>query len=343
MEYLRTSSRTRLLAGLAPIGLLGGAALFAAGTAIAQPAPIPATAPFERIQIRDNIYVIAGPDGNVVVQTGVDGGIVVDGQRAELGKPLVAELKKLTTDAAPVRYYFNTNGDPGHAGANEEVRNSGRQVLGGNMAGQAGDLAETAVHMAHENVLVRLSSGEGASEGAYPKETYASDWYDFYFNGEGVQLIHAPAAHTDGDSMIYFRKSDVIAAGEVWNTITYPVIDTAHGGSIQGEIDALNKIIDLTIPRDKQEGGTLVVPGRGRVGDEAEIVEYRDMVTIIRDRIKAMADKGMTLEQVKAAKPTFDYDGRYGAATGPWTTDMFVSAVYAGVKPQRPQRTRASR
>ena len=282
-----------------------------------------------------------------MIQLGPDGAIVIDSQRAAQGAALVAELKKITGPTTPIRFFFNTNGDPGHAGASAAVRDAGQQVFGGNMAAQASDLADTAVHMAQENVLNRLSAPGGLTDGmtetVWPKETYASDWYDFYFNGEGVQLIHAPAAHTDGDSLVYFRKSDVVVAGEVWNTLTYPVIDMDHGGTIQGEIDALNKLIDLTIPRDKQEGGTLVVPGRGRIGDEAEIVEYRDMVTIIRDRIKAMADKGMTLEQVKAAKPTFDYDGRYGATSGPLTTDMFISAVYAGVKPQRPQGKRASR
>lgn len=333
--------RASLMAGLAATAMTAFAT-----AASAQPLSVPAAAPFERVMVRPNIFMLAGPDGNVIVQLGADGAIVVDSQRAALGQSLVAELKKIT-GPSPIRFFFNTNGDPGHAGASAAVRDAGQQVFGGNMAAQASDLADTAVHMAQENVLNRLSAPGGLTDGmteeVWPKETYASDWYDFYFNGEGVQLIHAPAAHTDGDSLVYFRASDVVMAGEVWNTLTYPVIDMAHGGTIQGEIDALNKLIDITIPRDKQEGGTLVVPGRGRIGDEAEIVEYRDMVTIIRDRIKAMADKGMTLDQVKAAKPTFDYDGRYGATSGPWTTDMFISAVYAGVKPQRPQGKRASR
>jgi glyoxylase-like metal-dependent hydrolase (beta-lactamase superfamily II) len=296
------------------------------------------------VTVQNGLYVLQGPDGNVTVQVGPEGAVVIDAQRKELGEPLVAELKKLI-GPVPIRFFFTTNGDPERAGAGEIVRKAGKAVFGGNMAGQASDLANEAVHLSHENVLLRLSGSNGrdpaSEEGLWPKETYAEGDYDFHFNDEGVQLFHAPAAHTDGDSIVFFRRSDVVVAGDLWDTNTYPRIDLARGGGVDGVIAGLNHVIELTIPGAKQEGGTLVVPGRGRPGDESEVVEYRDMVVIIRDRIKDMADKGRTLEQVKAAKPTFDYDGRYGAATGPWTTDMFIAAVYEGVKPQR--RGRAAR
>ena len=152
---------------------------------------------------------------------------------------------------------------------------------------------------------------------------------ELFFNDEAVQILHLPAAHSDGDSIVFFRRSDVVSTGDVFDTVTYPRIDVARGGTIQGEIDGLNRILDVTIPAQQQEGGTMVIPGHGRLCDEADVVEYRDMVTILRDRIADMKHRGMTLAQVKAARPTRDYDGRYGATSGAWTTDMFVEAVYS--------------
>jgi len=111
-------------------------------------------------------------------------------------------------------------------------------------------------------------------------------------------------------------------------TTSYPVLDASRGASLNGVIDGLNRIIDIAIPRDWQEGGTMVIPGHGRISDEADVVEYRDTMTIIRDRIQRMIDERMTLEQVHAARPTFEYDARYGALSGPWTTEMFVEAAY---------------
>ena len=141
-------------------------------------------------------------------------------------------------------------------------------------------------------------------------------------------MFHAPAAHTDGDSLVFFRRSDVIATGDLFDTDHYPVIDLARGGSLQGIIDGLNHVIDLAIPAYSEEGGTMIIPGHGRICDEIDVVEYRDMLTIIRDRLRAMIKKGMTLEQIQAARPTMDYDPLYGATSGPWTTDAFVEAAY---------------
>ncbi len=165
----------------------------------------------------------------------------------------------------------------------------------------------------------------------FPSSAMPTDGYldtkELFFNGEPIQIMHQPAAHTDGDVVVFFRRSDVVAAGDIFVTTTYPVIDIAAGGTITGVIAALNNLIHITIPEEKQEGGTYVIPGHGRLSDEADVVDYRDMVTIVRDRIQNMIKSGMTLDQVKAAKPTRDYDGRYGATSG-WTTDMFVEAVY---------------
>jgi glyoxylase-like metal-dependent hydrolase (beta-lactamase superfamily II) len=152
-----------------------------------------------------------------------------------------------------------------------------------------------------------------------------------FLNGEGIEALHLPDAHTDGDSMVFFRRSDVVVAGNILDMRRFPVIDLARGGSVQGEIDALSRIVDLAIPSVPivtREGGTLVIPGNGRVCDQFDVVEYRDMVVIIRDRIRALIKEGKTLEQVKAAAPASGFIRRYGSNSGPWTTDMFVEAVY---------------
>ena len=197
----------------------------------------------------------------------------------------------------------------------------GQPQFGAEFVGQG---AETYAHLA---VLERMNESKAPSR-LWPENTFATPKKDMFFNNEVVQLFHQPAAHTDGDVIVFFRRSDVISAGDVFVKTSYPVIDLQHGGTINGIIDALNRIIDLAVPQDKQEGGTMVIPGHGRLCNEADVVDYRDMVTIIRDRIQDMINKAMTLQQVKAARPTFDYDPLYGANSGPWTTDMFVEAAY---------------
>jgi glyoxylase-like metal-dependent hydrolase (beta-lactamase superfamily II) len=164
--------------------------------------------------------------------------------------------------------------------------------------------------------------------GAWPTEGYPGETKEVFANGEAIQLLHQAAAHTDGDSVVFFRRSDVVVTGDIFVTTSYPLIDADKRGSLNGVIAGLNRILDITIPKDWQEGGTMVIPGHGRIADEADVVEYRDMVTIIRDRIQDLIQKGFTLQQVKAARPTFEYDGRYGSDTGSWTTEMFVEAAY---------------
>jgi cyclase len=233
----------------------------------------------------------------------------------------------------PIRYVVNTHWHADHVGSNELIAKSGSTIAGGNVSGAISDAGEGATVIAHENVLTRMSSQDPPPPfQAWPTDTLFVPQKDLFFNGEAVQVLHQPAAHTDGDSMVFFRRSDVISTGDVFTTTAYPVIQPADGGGIDGVIAALNRIIELTVPQEKQEGGTLVIPGHGRLCDEADVVEYRDMVTIIRDRIKSMVDMGMTLRQVQAAKPTADYDGRYGATSGFWTTEQFVAAAYESLK-----------
>jgi glyoxylase-like metal-dependent hydrolase (beta-lactamase superfamily II) len=189
----------------------------------------------------------------------------------------------------------------------------------------------TARVLAHEKVMTRMSAPTGQASprpfGAWPNETFFGEDKEIFFNDEAIQLLYRPG-HTDGDVLVFFRRSDVVASGDLFQTTTYPMIDAANGGSVQGTINALNRLLDITIPKDKAEAGTYVVPGHGRLADEADVVEYRDMLTIIRDRIQDLIAKGKSLAEVKAAGPTRDYDGRYGASTGAWTTDQFIETVY---------------
>jgi cyclase len=184
--------------------------------------------------------------------------------------------------------------------------------------------------VSHENVLLKLAEEGNVPQGGLPTDTYL-DTKEIWLNGEAIQLFHQPNAHTDGDTIVYFRKSDVISAGDLYVTTGYPVIDTAHGGTIQGVIDGLNRILDIAIPENSGEGGTMIIPGQGRLSDESDVVEYRNMVVMIRDRIQDLVKKGMTLAQVKAARPTLDYDFRYGTNRS-WTTDRFIEAVYNELK-----------
>jgi glyoxylase-like metal-dependent hydrolase (beta-lactamase superfamily II) len=299
------------------------------------PAAGPAQPNFDAITVRSfkvqgNVYMLAGAGGNVTVQVGEDGVLVVDTQFAQMADKLLAEIARLG-DNKPIRYVINTHVHGDHVGGNERFRRAGLAIVAGNVAQ---DLSGNngAEIIAHENVLVRMSKAEGntpaAPGGALPTDTFFGNEDEVFFNGEAIRLTHQPAAHTDGDVMVFFRKSDVLATGDLYVNTSYPVIDTARGGTINGIIAGLNRILDITVPRDKQEGGTMVVPGHGRLADEADVVEYRDMVTIIRDRVQEMMKKGMTLQQIQAARPTSDYDGRYGTASGFWTTEMFVDAVY---------------
>jgi len=243
-----------------------------------------------------------------------------------------------------MRYVFNTSASPEHVGGNEKLAAAAafkRAGGAGGFGGAARDLGTSATIVAHEAVLSAMSSPGGkatpAPTGAWPSDTYFDEFYKLteYVNGEAVILYHAPAANTDGDSFVFFRHSEVISAGNLLSSISYPLIDTEKGGSIQGVIDGLNGILDIAVAEYRAQGGTWIIPGRGRLSDTADVASYRNMLVMIRDRVRDLKKKGMTLEQVRAARPTLDFDGRYGATTGPWTTDMFLSAVYRSVDQQK--------
>jgi cyclase len=324
--------RTRAMRGvMVAAAVAAGAALAVAGKAVAQQQNFD-NVQIDTVKVRDNVYMLVGAGGNTTLFVGDDGAMVVDTQFAPLSTKLITAIRAITQ--GPIRYVVSTHMHGDHIGGNEALSKAGRTRAGGNVVGDLGAAATSqAAIIAHENVLNRLSAPPAAGQQAvpfalWPTETFFGRKREFLFNGEAVQIIHQPKAHTDGDSVVFFRKSDVVATGDLFTTVMYPFIDTANGGSITGEIDALNAILDITVPSNVNEGGTLVIPGHGRLSDEQDVIEYRDMATIVRDRIKEYVKRGMTLDQVKAKKPTLDFDPRYGSDTGFWTTSMFVETIY---------------
>jgi len=289
--------------------------------------PVASTVPagLRMRHVQGNVYMLTGAGANIAVQVGGDGVLLVDSGRADMADAVVAAVRQLSP--APIRFIVNTTGAGDHTGGNDVVGRAGRRMMGDPLNPASGEMAGAAI-VARQAVMDRLIR-EKAPECALPTTTY--DVYptrSMFFNGEGIELRHMAAAHSDGDSFVFFRRSDVVSTGEIFNTNLYPFIDLEHGGSVGGVIAALNQLLEITIPALKEEGGTYVIPGHGRVADEADVSEYRDMVTIVRDRVRALIARKMRLDQVKAERPTLEYDGRYGGTEGPWTPDRFVEAVY---------------
>jgi glyoxylase-like metal-dependent hydrolase (beta-lactamase superfamily II) len=302
-------------------------------------AQAPGSSGLSVVQLRPNFYLIGGGGGNIVVQVGPEGVILVDSGSTERADQVLAAIRRLTD--LPIRYLINTSMDADHTGGNEKLAKAGLSILPGAVVAGAGlddDVVSNfgrASVLAHENVLARMSAPTGRQSpvpsALWPTKTFNYHQYSMYLNGEGIQVIHQPAAHTDGDTIVFFRRGDVIATGDIIDTTRWPVIDTKRGGSVQGELDALNRLMDMTVfnlPLQWKADRTFLVPGHGHVYDKLDLLEYRDAVTIVRDRVQDLIDEGKTLAQVKAANPTLGYRSQYGADSGPWTTDMFVEVIY---------------
>ncbi len=302
-----------------------GAAFGAGATPSAQSAPgatPPAVIHVEPVQ--KNIYLLASAgSGNITAQVGSEGVLLVDSGIDRAAPQVLAAVQKLSTGR--VRYIINTHVHPDHIGGNP---------IFGKLAGS--DPADALKIIGHENVLNRLTHPAAGQlrfpEEGLPYDEYATAFKSMHFNGEAVVVYHEPSAHTDGDSVVIFRGSDVISTGDIFTPGAYPFVDLERGGSVQGEIAALNHILDLAVPARTQEGGTYIVPGHGRICDEADVVEFRDMVVIVRDRVRDLIGKGMTLEQVKAARPSRDYDTEYVSSSSFVSADRFVESVYASLK-----------
>jgi cyclase len=291
-------------------------AIAGAGAAVHTQAPAGPAGGVRMLPVQGNVSMLAGAAGNVAVQTGKDGALLVDTMSEALAPAIAAQVKALT--ALPIRFIINTAPDADHVGGNAVLGATGatgaRPVAGGG-----------ATIIAHENVVRRLARPTPGPQPGLPNDEYFTAEKDFFFNGEAVFVFHVPAAHTDGDSIVLFRRSDVIAAGDIFTPDRYPAIDVARGGSVQGVLAGLNRILALAVPERLQDGGTRVIPGHGRICNEADVVEYRDMVTIVRDRIADLIRKGSSLDQIRAARPTLEYDGTYGDQRA------FVDAVYASL------------
>jgi cyclase len=304
----------------------------------------------EIVPVRGHIYLLAGAGANITVSVGPDGVFMVDGGSPQMTDKVIAAVKQLSIDLAkegqplhtypppkPIRYLANTTISPDHTGGNVKIAEAGKTFTGGNVAADlnSGFANDDAAILSTEKAMLRLVEARMPGNGQ-PTETYVRDnmKLSHFFNSEGVELVHMRDATTDGDSVVWFRGSDVISTGDIFDMISFPYIDMAKGGSIQGILAALNRLDDMAEAEFRSEGGTLFVPGHGRLGDLADLAYYRDMVTIIRDRVEWMMKKDMTLAQIKAAKPTEDWDGRFGKNPN-WTPDMFVDAIYKGLSAKK--------
>src|SRR5437867_51856 len=335
----RLLHKTSLLAA-AGLVAAAGLSIFVAAQQIRTPrqTPPPINPDFSKMEIQTlrvqgQIYLLAGAGGNIAIQAGDDGVLIVDTGYEKMSDKVLAAIRKISNK--PVRTIVNTTLADDHTGGNAPLVKVGfRNQAGPGIGGRTNE----AVLMGHAQLL-RLMTEIGPdkiSVDRWPPSTFPGKTKDFSSNDEPVVIIHVPDANTAGDSMVFFRKSDVIVTGDIFNQTSLPYIDLAHGGTINGILEGLNEVLDIAVPKHLQEGGTMIVPGHGRISDEHDVLEYRDMVTIIRDRVQTAINTGMTLQQAKAAKPSYTYEYEPRSGRNPaWTTEMFIEAVYRNVSAGR--------
>ena len=308
------------------------------GQALRAAAPQTAGSPsagLEILEVRPSFFVIAGAGANVGVQVGDDGVVLVDAGSEVSAAAVLAAVRRISPK--PIRYVIDTGPDPDHVGGNETLANAGEKLFGDSIlgGGRANPADSVAPILSAEGVPRHMAS---SPPGGWPTEVFHYSRKYMYLNGEAIEVLHQPATHSDSDVLVFFRRSDVVAAGDVLDTRQFPVIDVERGGSIEGEIAALNRLVELAVPSVPvvtREAGTIVVPGHGRLCDQYDVVDYRDMVTIIRDRVSELMKAGRSLAEVKAAHPAAGYVGRYGNQGGAWTADRFVEAVYSSLAKEK--------
>jgi cyclase len=281
----------------------------------------------ETLPVQGKVHMIAGAGGNIAVQVGDEGVLLVDTGYEQMSGKVVTAIRTLAPNRT-LRTIINTTLADAHTGANAALIKEGRLNQAGPGLGQRPNEADLIGHSQLLALMTKIGREKIVPE-RWPPSVYSGKQKDLYSNDEPVVVLHVPDAVTSGDSMVWFRGSDVVAAGEIFNEASFPFIDMAHGGTINGVIEGLNMLLEITVPKHNQEGGTMVIPGYGRIGDEHDVLEYRDMVTIVRDRVQAAIGKKMTLAQVKAMKPsaTYEYEPRFNRDPA-WTADMFVEAIY---------------
>lgn len=277
--------------------------------------------------------MLTGAGGNVTIQVGPDGVLIVDTEFAPMAPKILTAIWELSD--RPIRYIINTHAHRDHVGGNELLAKAGQPPL--DAKGTASEHGARII--AHENVLKSMSApatGQPMPRGDWPTQTY-TDHMMLHFNGEDVELIHPPVAHSTGDTIVFFHGSNVVSAGDIYAASRYPSYDPE--GSIDGMIAGLNHIIDMIQPPDKVgQGGTIIIPGHGHMTRQPELVAYRDMSVTIRDRIQGMVGKGMTLEQVKAAQPVKEYEPVYGGNAGVSSTDFVIEEIYKEFSRKKPVR-----
>jgi glyoxylase-like metal-dependent hydrolase (beta-lactamase superfamily II) len=292
----------------------------------------PAPGELQVLPVAGNVHVIIGAGANITVQAGPQGVLVVDTGTAAMSAKVIAAIKSISTK--PLRYIVNTTHTLEHTGGNLAIAKTGEIIPFREPDYAAGPQGALDTHkasvIAYLTVFHRMAAATGAQatpEEGWPDNTYSIAQKRLYFNDEPVVITHF-VGNDDGNSVVLFRKSDVVAVGDLLDLTMYPRIDVENGGGLQQMVDSMNKLIDIVVPEANAAGGTLVIPAHGRIADHAEVVYYRDMLAIIRDRMQDALKRKLTVAQVKAERPTRDYDARYGKTTGPWTTDMFVEAAY---------------
>jgi cyclase len=324
------------------LAVLGSAGKAAAASDSHNQPPVRPESNISVFHAQGNVYMLVEPTNNITVEVGEKYIIVVDAGVAELGDDVITAIRSLSS--LPIMFVVNTSSDEDHTGGDAKLSATGWALPNAGSTGLDSSvskaivtrvsLAQGAPITGHKNTVNRNNDPKLVSTSV----TYGSEGFQL-FNNEPVIFQYMPAAHTDGDTIVFFRGSEVVSVGDLFSTTSYPVIESDKGGTIDGFVDALNGIISLLVPRENEEGGTYVIPGHGHLCDRNDVVNYRDMVTIIRGRIQDMIKKDMTLDQIKAAKPTFDYDPVYGATAGPWTTDMFVETVYRDLTKEKTRQS----
>jgi cyclase len=323
--------RVAALAGVCAALSLSGGGLEALKASASQVTAAPSNR-VEILEVRPAFFVIAGAGANIGVQVGEDGVVVVDAGPAADAPAVLAAIKRISTK--PIRYVIDTGPDTDHVGGNEALSKAGEKLFAASTLG-GGAMDSMAPILSAEGVLRHMATSQA---GARPTEVFHYSRKYMYLNGEAIEVLRQAGAHTDSDVFAFFRRSDVVVAGDVLDTRQFPVIDVERGGSIEGEIAALNRLVDLAVPSVPvvtREAGTIVVPGHGRLCDQLDVVEYRDMVTIIRDRVRDLMKAGRSLAEVQAAQPAKGYMGWYGNPGGAWTTDRFIEAIYRSLAKEK--------